>query len=373
MPPAGAPLLDEVGELQAAVARMEGELAGLRFQLESARSDTRYDEVQKEAQHLQRVLHDLRQAQELAQAQAQARRLRAQGEMSRSHRQLHGLEAERRALLRELHRQQQLCSSVAAGSHEAAAGAGSWRERVERLCTRAPGGVTERDFARRQAARAREALESCERQAASHAALRMRQRRAEREASDAETAASGARRRVTEERRQSVLRREFAASEQKAAGDAQRHAASSVGAFESAREHEEEHSRITAAVEAIRGEGRAAARRSVLLRTDPTAERTAVWVDGFAAQPKAWPSASSMSDLRTRYGGASSAAAPVSLFRRRSLDELAVPSGATASGVSVAMPPALLAAASAMPVGVPVGLLHPPSGGRRRLRPLCHR
>ena len=96
-------------------------------------------------------------------------------------------------------------------------------------------------------------------------------------------------------------------------------------------------------------------------------------MDGFAAQPKAWPSASSMSDLRTRYGGASSAAAPVSLFRRRSLDELAVPSGATASGVSVAMPPALLAAASAMPVGVPVGLLHPPSGGRRRLRPLCHR
>ena len=63
---------------------------------------------------------------------------------------------------------------------------------------------------------------------------------------------------LTEERRQSVLRREFAASEQKAAGDAQRHAASSVGAFESAREHEEEHSRITAAVEAIRGEGRAA-------------------------------------------------------------------------------------------------------------------
>ena len=61
MPPAGAPLLDEVGELQAAVARMEGELAGLRFQLESARSDTRYDEVQTEAQHLQRVLHDLRQ------------------------------------------------------------------------------------------------------------------------------------------------------------------------------------------------------------------------------------------------------------------------------------------------------------------------
>ena len=112
MRPAGAPLLDEVGELQAAVARMEGELAGLRFQLESARSDTRYDEVQTEAQHLQRVLHDLRQAQELAQAQAQARRLRAQGEMSRSHRQLHGLEAERRALLRELHRQQQLCSSV---------------------------------------------------------------------------------------------------------------------------------------------------------------------------------------------------------------------------------------------------------------------
>ena len=53
MPPAGAPLLDEVGELQAAVARMEGELAGLRFQLESARSDTRYDEVQTEAQHLQ--------------------------------------------------------------------------------------------------------------------------------------------------------------------------------------------------------------------------------------------------------------------------------------------------------------------------------
>ena len=68
---------EEQGELQAAVARMEGELAGLRFQLESARSDTRYDEVQTEAQHLQRVLHDLRQAQELAQAQAREERERA--------------------------------------------------------------------------------------------------------------------------------------------------------------------------------------------------------------------------------------------------------------------------------------------------------
>ena len=143
----------------------------------------------------------------------------------------------------------------------------------------------------------------------------MRQRRAEREASDAETAASGARRRVTEERRQSVLRREFAASEQKAAGDAQRHAASSVGAFESAREHEEEHT-ITAAVEAIRGEGRGgAALGPAAHRPD---ERTAVWVDGRgAAEGVAVGVERPAHPVRWRVvGGGARLALPPSLARR---------------------------------------------------------